>query len=371
MHVLSAPFRVAQACYYDCHFDINRDAVGLVKHSLATSPKSSCNFQRANVPDVIASLRQSRDAWMPLYKVNSDRTVSQLVEDKKVSWISRIKNHRAKIIVTTMPEEPFVATVKQHYNAYTKECSQGLKCRVPIQSSNGVVWEISCCLGTIMELLKRLQKDLWLAIELHIAEDGFFGSIVNETWNGMIGELATGKADMAFATLTSTTKRSTAVDFGESFLHVTLGILVASSYADEIEFVNFNFVANVTSDLLLVLLGIFTCGLIVLFATENFLNRLKGLKRTYAFKEGFSYLSGLTFQRDLGGSNPNRGATRAMFIIFAFGMVIVMTTYTATLTAVQVKQDNNVVLTGIHDPKVSILYNMLSISMMLAISFYK
>ena len=342
--------------------------MALVKHSLAISSKSSCNFQLAIVPAVLASLKQSQNAWLPLYKVNSDSTVSQLVEDKKLSWISRTKNRKAKIIVTTMPEEPFVATVKQYYNAYTKECSQGLKCKVPTQSGNSTVWKISCCVGTIMELLKKLQQDLWLAIDLHIAEDGFFGSFVDGKWNGMIGELITGKADMAFAALTSTAKRSAAVDFGESFLHVTLGILVASSYVNDIKLFNFNFVASVAGDLLLVLLGIFTCGLILLYATEKFLNRLKGLQRTYAFGEGFSYLSGLTFQRDLGGGNPNRGATRAMVIIFAFGMVIVMTTYTATLTAVQVKQDNNVVLTGIHDPKVRVIYNHLLISFSIAIN---
>ena len=371
MHLLRILISVAQTCYHNCHFDTNRDAAALVKHSLATSSKSSCKFQHANVPAVLASLKNSQNAWVPLYKVNSDSSVSQLVKDQKISWISRVKSHKAKIIVTTMPEVPFVATVQQYYNTYSKECSQGIKCRVPRQSSNGTVWELSCCVGTIMELLKRLQKDLWLAIDLHVAEDGYFGSIVNGTWNGMIGELVTGKADMAFAALTSTTKRSTAVDFGESFLHVTLGILVASSYADKIKLWNFNFVANVTGDLLLVLLGIFTCGLIVLYTTENFLNHLNGLKRTYAFREGFSYLSGITFQRDLGGENPNRSSTRVIFISFAFGMVIVMTTYTATLTAVQVKQENNDVLTGIHDPKVSILYNLLLISFSVANSDQK
>ena len=306
---------------------------------------------------------------MTLYNVNNDGSVSQLVDDKKVSWLSRLKTHKAKIMVTTMPEKPFVSTVKQYYSAYTRKCSQGIKCRVPKQSSNGTVWEVSCCVGYIMELLKRLQEDLWLAIDLHVAEDGLFGSIVNGTWNGMIGELVAGKADIAISALTSTSKRSSVVDFGNAFLHVSLGILVSSDYADEVKLCNFNFVANVTCDLLLALLGMFICGLIVLYSTENFLNRLKGLERSYVFRESFSYLSGLTFQRDLGGANPNRGAPRVMFIVFAFGMVIVMTTYTATLTAVQVKRDNNALLTGMNDPKVSMLFDHLS-SSALEVQFY-
>ena len=334
----------------------------MVKQSLAASPNPSCTIEYANFPIVSVSLRQSQHTWMTLYKVDSEGSISQLVEDNKVSWLSRIKTHKAKIKVTTMPEKLFVSTVKQYYNAYRKECSQGIICRVPKQSSNGTVWEVSCCVGSIMELLKRLQQDLWLAIDLHIAEDGLFGSIVNGTWNGMIGELVAGKADIAISALTSTSTRSSVVDFGNSFLHVSLGILVASDYADEMKLSNFNFVGNVAGDLLLALLGMFICGLIVLYATENFLNRLEGLERSYVFREIFSYLSGLTFQRDLGGANPNRGAPRVMFIVFAFGMVIVMTTYTATLTAVQVKQDNNALLTGMNDPKVSMLFDYLSSS---------
>ena len=307
---------------------------------------------------------------MPLYTVDSDLTVSQLVEDKKVSWLSRLKNHKAKIIVTTVPEEPFVATVKPYYNAYTKECSQGITCRVPKQSSNGTIWEASCCVGSIMDLLKKLQEDLWLAIDLHVAEDRLFGSIANGSWNGMIGELATGKAEIAFATLTSTTKRSAVVEFGESFLQVTLGILIASNYAAEMNFFNFNFVANVTGNLLLALLGIFIVGLIILYATENFESHLKSQKRTYAWREGFFYLSGITFQRDLGGKNPNQAATRVIFIVFAFGMVIIMTTYTATLTAVQVQQDNTDVLKGFKDPKVCVIYNLLFPCIYITMSVY-
>ena len=332
----------------------------MVKHSMATSSASSCQMQHATAPIAFMSLRQSQHMWMPLYMVHNDSTVSQLVEVEKVSWMSRLKSHKAKITVTTMPEVPFVTTVKQYYSDYTKECSLGIKCKVPKWFSNGTIWDVSCFVGSIMELLKKIQEDLWLTIDLHVAEDGFFGSIVNGTWNGMIEELVSGKADMAFATLTSTSKRSTVVDFGESFLHITLGILVASHYADDMKFFNFNFVGNVAGDLLLALFGMFICGLIILFVTENFLNRLKSLERYYSFKEGFLYLSGITFQRDLGGRNPNRGATRIMFIVFAFCMVVVMTTYTATLTAVQVKRDNSNILTGLNDPKVCTDCNLLS-----------
>ena len=333
----------------------------MVRQSLERLPTTECIIKNAQDLLVLVSLRQTQYSSMPLYTVNSDSTVSQLVEDKKVSWLSRVKSHKAKIMVTTMPEEPFVATVKQYYNTYTKECSQGIECRVPKRSNNDTIWEVSCCVGSLMEMLKKIRDDLWLSIELHVAEDGFYGSIVNGKWNGMVGELVTGKADIAFSALTLTSKRSTAVDYGESFVHVTLGILLASNQPDDMIFFNFNFVANVTRDLLLALLGICIVGMIILYATENIESNQKSQKRTYAWRESFFYVSGITFQRDLGGKNPQQAAARVMFIVFAFGMVIIMTTYTATLTAVQVNQDSNSILTGIRDPKVCGIYCLLLI----------
>ena len=334
-----------------------RDAIELVKGSLKETPEPSCIIKNVEASAVLVSLRQSKFIWTPLYTLGSDNKVTQLVEDKKLSWLSRIENHKAKILVTTIPEPPFVIVIPNFYQKKANQCSQGILCKIPNTINNATVWTFSCCLGSIMDLLKKLQEDLWLAIDLHVVEDGLFGSIVNGKWNGMVGELVNRKADMALATLTSTTKRSAVVDFGESYMQVSLGILVASDTVDEMQFFNFSFVANVTGNLLLVLLFMFIFGLMVLYATENIINRQKQCKKNaYALRESFSYLSGLTFQRDLGGKNPVQGSTRIMFIIFAFGMVIIMTTYTATLTAVQVKQENNNVLTGFKDPKV-LLHN--------------
>ena len=54
----------------------------------------------------------------------------------------------------------------------------------------------------------------------------------------MIGELVTGKADMAFLALTLTSTRSTVILFEESFLQVALVILITSNHADELELFN-------------------------------------------------------------------------------------------------------------------------------------
>ena len=96
------------------------------------------------------------------------------------------------------------------------------------------------------------------------------------------------------------------VEFEEAYVEVTFAILLAANPAAETKLFNFSFVANVTGDLLLVLLLIFIFGLLILYANENMLRYQKARGKSYAFKDGFSYLSGITFQRDLGGKVPNK-----------------------------------------------------------------
>ena len=289
---------------------------------------------------------------MPIYILTGDDTVTKLVDDDTISWVTRLKSHKATLVVETIEERPFVTLVQQFYDKQTHTCSDGILCECPKKFNNVTKWEHSCCIRSIMDLLKKLQADLWLAIDLHIVEDGFYGSLVNGKWNGLIGELVTGKAQMVLASITSTTKRSTVVEFGESYVEIAFAILLAANPAAETELFNFSFVANVTGDLLLVLLLIFIFGLLILYANENMLRYQKVRRKSYAFKDGFSYLSGVTFQRDLGGKVPEQGATRVMFVFFAFAMVIIMTTYTATLTAVQVKQEDSNAFKGMKDSRV-------------------
>ena len=337
-------------------FYVNREALEFVNKSLKKTPTASCKSKIFTDPAVLVSLRQSQFSWVPIYILTGEDTVTQLVDDNKISWLSRLKSHKATLVVTTVEEPPFVTLVKQLYDKQTHTCSEGILCEVPKKFNNVTKWEHSCCIGSIMDLLKKLQADLWLAIDLHIVEDGFYGSLVNGKWNGLIGELVTGKTQMVLASITSTTKRSTVVEFGESYVEIAFAILLAANPAAETELFNFSFVANVTGDLLLVLLLIFIFGLLILYATENMLRYQKVRRKSYAFKDGFLYLSGITFQRDLGGKHPEQGATRAMFVFFAFAMVIIMTTYTATLTAVQVKQEDNNAFKGMKDSRVCIIY---------------
>ena len=88
----------------------------LAKQSLRKSAMPSFEIQKRNLPIVLFLLKQSQYNSIPLWIVLNDNKAPSLIDDKKESWLSRAKNHKAKLIVTTMLEEPFATPTIQYHN---------------------------------------------------------------------------------------------------------------------------------------------------------------------------------------------------------------------------------------------------------------
>ncbi len=68
--------------------------------------------------------------------------------------------------------------------------------------------------GYLIDFLEELQKIKTFSYNLTLVKDGKFGvEGADGKWNGMIGELIRGEADMALASLTITKKRQSVIDF--------------------------------------------------------------------------------------------------------------------------------------------------------------
>jgi len=197
---------------------------------------------------------------------------------------------------------------------------------------------------------------------MYIVEDGFYGGKDKDTsqWNGLVRDIQMNKADVAVAALTATADRLEVIDFCEPFLLVELGIMISTIH-DTLDFINWEFLAPLSGELRAWILVTFIIGVYLIYILENqhlVLQRIidKGVHPRYQWREGFSYFSGLTFQRDLGGKNPQRAGARVTAVVFAFGMVIIMTTYTAVLTASKVSQSGSNPFHGFNDDRVRFLY---------------
>ncbi|KAG1662332.1 Glutamate receptor ionotropic, kainate 2 [Nymphon striatum] len=81
--------------------------------------------------------------------------------------------------------------------------------------------------GYCIDLIEAISQRLKFKYEIHIAKDKTNGKMDPETreWNGMIGELINGEADLAIGDLTITYEREQAVDFTMPFMNLGISIL--------------------------------------------------------------------------------------------------------------------------------------------------
>lgn len=81
--------------------------------------------------------------------------------------------------------------------------------------------------GYVVDLVKELAKELNVRIEINIVKDEKYGSEdkVTKQWDGMIGEVMRGEADIAVADLAINSDREKVVDFTYPFMSTGISIL--------------------------------------------------------------------------------------------------------------------------------------------------
>ncbi|XP_018414131.1 PREDICTED: glutamate receptor 3 isoform X1 [Nanorana parkeri] len=110
------------------------------------------------------------------------------------------------IVVTTILENPYVMK-KKNYD----------------QLDGNDKYE-----GYCVDLASEIAKHVGIKYKLSIVEDGKYGARDPETkiWNGMVGELVYGRADIAVAPLTITLVREEVIDFSKPFMSLGISIMI-------------------------------------------------------------------------------------------------------------------------------------------------
>ncbi|KAJ8266748.1 hypothetical protein GJAV_G00134250 [Gymnothorax javanicus] len=109
-------------------------------------------------------------------------------------------------IVTTILESPYVMLKKNHDQLIGNDKYEGY----------------------CVELAAEIAKHVGYNYTLEIVSDGKYGSRDTESkmWNGMVGELVYGKADVAVAPLTITLVREEVIDFSKPFMSLGISIMI-------------------------------------------------------------------------------------------------------------------------------------------------
>uniref|UniRef100_A0A8C2PV71 Glutamate receptor n=1 Tax=Cyprinus carpio TaxID=7962 RepID=A0A8C2PV71_CYPCA len=109
-------------------------------------------------------------------------------------------------IVTTILESPYVMLKKNHEQLVGNDKYEGY----------------------CVELAAEIAKHVGYSYRLEVVGDGKYGARDSETmmWNGMVGELVYGKADVAVAPLTITLVREEVIDFSKPFMSLGISIMI-------------------------------------------------------------------------------------------------------------------------------------------------
>ncbi|KAL3307698.1 Glutamate receptor 3 [Cichlidogyrus casuarinus] len=89
--------------------------------------------------------------------------------------------------------------------------------------------------GFCYDLLEEIAKDIGFEFKFKLVGDNSYGKEDNKHhWNGMVGELLRGEADIAVAPLTITSGRERVVDFSTPFMEFGLSVLYQKPERDNL-----------------------------------------------------------------------------------------------------------------------------------------
>ncbi|CAF99119.1 unnamed protein product [Tetraodon nigroviridis] len=126
------------------------------------------------------------------------------IMDSQFSNDSSVENRT--IVVTTIMEAPYVMYKKNYMHLEGNDRYEGY----------------------CVDLASEIAKHVGIKYKLSIVMDGKYGARDPETktWNGMVGELVYGRADIAVAPLTITLVREEVIDFSKPFMSLGISIMI-------------------------------------------------------------------------------------------------------------------------------------------------
>uniref|UniRef100_A0A3P8VGQ6 Glutamate receptor n=1 Tax=Cynoglossus semilaevis TaxID=244447 RepID=A0A3P8VGQ6_CYNSE len=273
-----------------------------------------------------------------------------------------------KLKIVTIHQEPFVyvkptrsdGTCKEEYSVNGVLIKKVI-CTGPNGTIPGQPTVPQCCYGFCIDLLIKLAMSMNFTYEVHLVADGKFGTQerVNNSnkkeWNGMMGELLGGLADMIVAPLTINNERAQYIEFSKPFKYQGLTILVKKeiprSTLD-------SFMQPFQSTLwLLVGLSVHVVA-VMLYLLDRFspfgrfkVNSEEEEEDALTLSSAMWFSWGVLLNSGIGEGAPRSFSARILGMVWAGFAMIIVASYTANLAAFLVLDRPEERITGINDPR--------------------
>ncbi|CAL8396369.1 unnamed protein product [Gadus morhua 'NCC'] len=262
--------------------------------------------------------------------------------------------------VVTLEERPFV--IVEPADPGTSSCIRdSVPCRMPVNTS--VVMEGAgpmkhCCKGFCIDVLKRLAKIVGFSYDLYLVTNGRHGKNIDGEWNGMVGEVVSGRADMAIGSLTINEERSEVVEFSVPFVETGISVMVSRSngtvspsaflepYSPAVWVMMFVMCLSVVA---------VTVFIFEFFSPVGYNRSLQSAKRSggskFTIGKSIWLLWALVFNNSVPVENPRGTTSKIMVLVWAFFAVIFLASYTANLAAFMIQEEYIDTVSGLSDKK--------------------
>ncbi|XP_076126025.1 glutamate receptor ionotropic, NMDA 1b isoform X2 [Alosa pseudoharengus] len=294
--------------------------------------------------------------------------------DRKIIWPGgetekpRGYQMSTKLKIVTIHQEPFVYVKPaqtdgtcQREHTVNGVLIKKVICTGPNETIPGRPIVAQCCYGFCIDLLIKLAMTMNFTYEVHLVADGKFGTQerVNNSnkkeWNGMMGELLGGLADMIVAPLTINNERAQYIEFSKPFKYQGLTILVKKeiprSTLD-------SFMQPFQSTLwLLVGLSVHVVA-VMLYLLDRFspfgrfkVNSEEEEEDALTLSSAMWFSWGVLLNSGIGEGAPRSFSARILGMVWAGFAMIIVASYTANLAAFLVLDRPEERITGINDPR--------------------
>ncbi|XP_078663345.1 glutamate receptor ionotropic, NMDA 1-like isoform X1 [Branchiostoma floridae x Branchiostoma belcheri] len=292
----------------------------------------------------------------PQIKINGEQIIWPGGETKRPEGF----NISTRLKTVTIEMHPFIYVLDAQRDGSCRP--KQVPCLVPNDTNYGSsAGEMQCCEGFCINLLKELAKKLNFTYDVHLVKDGKFGTQERannsnkKEWNGMIGELLRGEADLIVAPLTINNERAQYIEFSKPFKYQGLTILVKKeTQKSSLD----SFLQPFQSTLwLLVGLSVHVVAL-MLYLLDRFspFGRFK-LSNDEEEEDALNLSSAMWFSwgvllnSGIGEGTPRSFSARVLGMVWAGFAMIIVASYTANLAAFLVLDRPEASISGINDAR--------------------
>ncbi|XP_061893862.1 probable glutamate receptor [Entelurus aequoreus] len=205
--------------------------------------------------------------------------------------------------------------------------------------------------GFCMDLLSEVAKKVGFKYKVHLVKDGSYGrQDDNGHWNGMVGEVVRGEADLAIAPLTLTAAREKAVGMTKPFMQTGISILMRKDISEGTGFFDFlaPFSAKTWAGIIVAYLATAACLSIVSRVSPCEWRRPRSEGNTFSLAYSLWYAVGaLTLQG--AGPHPRALSGRVVCCSWWLAAVVILACYFSNLSSSKSPESTQLTVKGFQD----------------------